>query len=146
MLTCSRPHLLHSQRSMMGVPWCIYGFVNPTGNHGCPQHLLSLLIKTGRYHRFLDHLGFGHIASYLAVRMNIILSLSVQFSSRSETSITPFSMPADLFIAIHSCPEGPYDCLQVWFRLCRHCKHLLLIMMFLATMAHLCNLVGWLKM
>ncbi len=44
-------------------------------------------------HLFPDHLDFAHIVPYLALGMNIILSLSVQFSSHSETSITPFLIP-----------------------------------------------------
>ncbi len=47
-------------------------------------------------HLFPDHLDFAHIVPYLALGMNIILSLSVQFSSHSEISITPFSIPEPL--------------------------------------------------
>ncbi len=90
-------------------------------------------------HLFPDHVDF---VPYLALGMNIILSLSVQFSSHSETSITPFSIPEPL------CPEGSHDCLQVYFRLFRHDKRLVLMFLtrLLTTLAHLYNLVGWLKM
>ncbi len=57
----------------------------------------SLSIETGKHHRplFLDHLDFAHIVSYLALGMNV-MSLNVEYSSHSETSITPFSYPKPL--------------------------------------------------
>jgi len=111
----------------------------------------SLPVETGS-HLFPDHLDFAHIVPYLALGMNIILSLSVQFYSHSETSITPFSIPKPL-----QCdPSLPRrialkrfgNCLQVYFRLFRHDKRLVLMFFtrLLTTLAHLYNLVGWLKM
>ena len=48
---------------------------------------------------------------------------------------------------IHFCPEGSYDGLQVCFRLLGYDKHLVLLFLtrLLTTLAHLYNLVGWLK-
>ena len=44
-------------------------------------------------HLFLDHLDFAHIVPYLALGMNIILSLSVQLSGHfQQTSTTPCSI------------------------------------------------------
>ena len=53
----------------------------------------SLPIETGSQ-LFLDILA--RIVPYLALGMNIILPLSVQFSSHLETSIIPFSIPEPL--------------------------------------------------
>ena len=80
--------------------------------------------------------------------MNIILSLSVHSSSHSETIVShPFQFP-DFFNAILLCPEGTYEYLQIHFGLFRHVKRLVLVFLtrLLTTLAHLYNLVGWLKM
>ena len=59
----------------------------------------------------------------------------------------PFQFP-DFFNAILLCPEGTYECLQIHFGLLRHDKRLVLMFLtrLLTTLAHLYNLVGWLKM
>ena len=65
----------------------------------------------------------------LVMGMNIILSLSVQFSSHSEPSITLFQFP-NLSMGsrmILLCPERAHDCLQIHFRLSRHDKDLVLM-------------------
>ncbi len=65
----------------------------------------------------------------------------VSTSPDSQGTLAPCPCPCP-------CPRSLHDCLQVCFRLFRHDKHSVLMCLtrLLTTLAHLYNLVGWLKL